>query len=273
LLTSPHVSHELFEWKWHHFAPLGRAQNYLPILKVLSAFEGGAINQVRDDVNRAVHDLNLPVGLGKRRDQPHANLFRDRIDVWRFTGALEEPGLVADELRLTPLGRALLDGSAPFEEAMGRQARRLRFPRIRVRRAADLAGTIDKLRDALDLGPGVCVAEAWHTTVAYIRSHEGWGEIRGEEAARFLSGSVSDTHLGLRAEALLQFRRNGDTTFPPVSGEKERQGRELLRWLGRYGALTDRSQLATQEDFKFEAVSSDEICRWAAWWGSWPTPT
>src|SRR4051812_17965099 len=98
------ITHELYEWRWHNFAPLAREENYVPILTVLANHDRALIAEARDSVNQEVDALALGIGLGLRVGEPHADIFRNRFDVWRFTGSVYEPGLCGDEIRLTPLG-------------------------------------------------------------------------------------------------------------------------------------------------------------------------
>ena len=270
--------HDLFQWNWHHFRPLGRAENYMPILEVLGEHDGELIADARSNVNLSVHALRLSVGLGKRVGQPHADIFRDRIDVWRFTGAIFEPGLVGDEIRLTELGRALLDGSAPFQTAMARQALRLSFPRVRVRKQSHLGAATQALQAALALGPGVNVPRAWMIASGHLREAGQDPSITGEEAARFLSGATSLSEIPKRADAIRRHRRGIPATdYPPVGQDKERQGREIEHWLQRNRSLAAATEATLGLDpadrtFTYKDGSAPEIERWNRWWGSWPFP-
>lgn len=269
-------SHPLFRWSWHHFKPVGEEKAYLPILSVLRDHEGAPVEAARDEVNREVDALGLEVGLGKRRTEPYADIFRDRIDVWRFTGSLFEPGLVEDEIRLTELGHALLDGDAPFDFAMARQALRLRFPRVpRVGRKSRLTEAEGELSLAQDQGPGVNVVRAWTVANALLREGGEAGGIDGDEAARFLSGATSLDDAQRRARALQMERRGLPSGFDPVDKHKARQGREIEHWLTANGALTQDKALAfaldpRDREFEFADGSAAEMLRWSHWWGSWP---
>jgi hypothetical protein len=275
---SSSASHRLLQWNWHHFGPVAQRENYLPILQVLGKHEGEAVKDAREAVNEEVHGLRLEVGLGKRKEEPYADIFRDRIDVWRFTGSLAEPGLVDEEIRLTKLGRALLDGSAPFDAAMARQALRLSFPRIpRLRHKTRLPDAVGELDEALALGPGVNVARCWSLAAGQLREAGEGGGIDGDEAAKFLSGASSLLDIPRRVEAL-QLERNGTPSgFAEVEPDKKRQGREIERWLLANGALTPDGRRTfsldpAEREFEFADGSVAEMERWAQWWGSWPPP-
>jgi hypothetical protein len=265
------LSHTLFEWSWHHFAPLSIEANFVPILEVLADHEGEEVSDARDDINRDVEALGLSVGLGGR------DIIRDRSDVWRFTGVLQEPGLADNEIRLTSLGEAVVNATINFDEAMAWQAARLQFPRVRVRTTTDLSTAVDQLREALGIGPGVRVAEAWAVGVAYLREWGSRAAITGEEAAQFLSGCASINQVPERAEAIRATRTQQPLPgFPVVSSDKRRQGRELMNWLKANGALVDPAEAPVFIDppveppFEFGGSSEAEIRRWADWWGSTP---
>ena len=268
--------HELFEWSWHHFAPLGREENFVPILRVLAAHEGRLVDDARDDVNRDVHALGLPVGLGRREDEPYADIFRDRIDVWRFTGALREPGLAGNAIQLSAIGQAIIAKTVSFEDAMARQAFRLSFPRVRVRRETDLDGAVDKLKAALAFGPGVQVAKAWVSAVAMLRAKGSLPQVSGEECARFLSGCARIDEVPGRASAIHALRSGLPVeAYPAVSSDKERQGRELVNWMIENGALVLGDDAPVFLDnpaygpaFMFSHGDAREIVEWADWWGS-----
>ena len=166
---TPPPTHGLFEWKWHHFHKVAEEANFMAILNVFNKHQGEAWGSARDQVNQEVDALNLGIGLGQRQTEPYADIFRDRVDVWRFTGTLCEPGLANDEVRLTNLGQELVDGRIAFDVAMAHQASRLRFPRVRVHRENGLDAAIDSLKDALAIGTGVRVVEAWALAVAHLR--------------------------------------------------------------------------------------------------------
>jgi len=266
----------LFQWHWHHFAPLTEPQNYLPILGVLSDHEGEQIDEARATVNEAVDRLGLPVGLGKRAGQAFADIFRDRLDVWRFTGSLAEPGLVEEEIQLTELGRALLKDERIFAPAMHRQALRLSFPRIpRLRYEKQIPEAIVQIEEAMAAGPGVNVARAWSLAAGCMREA---GDVRGptgEEAAKFFSGARSLHEIRSRSEALLKERGGETANLPEPSTDKKRQGREIERWLRANGALTKESDRAFSLDpedreFVFREASLEEMIRWSRWWGLSP---
>lgn len=275
----PSSSHELFQWTWHHFRPPAAAKNYLPILEVLASHEGKAVETARGAINREVGELRLGIGLGQRRGQAHADIFRDRIDVWRFTGALFEPGLVDDRIQITELGHALLDGSAPFDEAMARQALRLSFPRVvRIREGARLGKALEELKQALAIGPGVNVLRAWATASGHLRVADETDPISGEEAAKFLSGTTKLDEIPDRAEALRLERIGVPSDYAEPSPGGRRQGSEIKHWLKENGVLAPVDQHAVALDpsdryFAFKEGSVGEMLRWSRWWGSWPRPT
>lgn len=271
----PPSSHELFQWTWHHFRPLAEAKNYLPILDVLANHEGSSVQTARSAINEEVARLQLEVGLGKRKSQRHADIFRDRIDVWRFTGALYEPGLVGDRIQLTELGHALLSG-APFDKAMTRQALRLSFPRVvRIRDSARLGKAVDRLKEALAIGPGVNALRAWATASGHLRVLEETSSISGEEASKFLSGATKLDEVPDRAEALRMERIGVPSGYPEPPAGGRRQGSEIRHWFEANGVLAPINQNAVALDpsdryFVFEDGSVDEMMRWSRWWGSWP---
>jgi len=266
----------LFEWSWHHFNPLGKSRNYLPILEILGEHEGQSVNSARESVGLEAEALELGVGLGKRDGEPYPDLFRDRIDVWRFTGALIEPGLVDEEIRLTALGRTLLEDPSRFEELMLRQALRLSFPRgARARTVAAVDKASGGLEEALEQGPGVNVVRAWSLVSGHLRIHGSDGSLTGEETARYLSGSTSLDEIDERTKALLIDRAGGDSGIADVTSYKKRQGRELELWLRECGALgtADSARCALDpedREFSFKDASSDEMLRWNQWWGALP---
>lgn len=234
------------------------------------------IDEARDAVNEAVHRLKLPVGLGQRKNQPHADIFRDRLDVWRFTGSLAEPGLVGDEIQLTELGHALLENPRLYGPAMRRQALRLSFPRIpRLRRARKLLEATEKLEEALAEGPGANVVRAWSLAAGCLREAGETAGPSGDEAAKFLSGVRALDEISGRVEALLIERAGGVSDFPEPSGDKKRQGREIERWLKENGALIPESTPSfaldpPDREFAFRNGSIEEMRRWSRWWGSAP---
>jgi hypothetical protein len=266
----------LFEWSWHHFNPLGKAENYLPILEVLGEHEGQLVDSARESVGLEAEALDLGIGLGKRTGEKYPDLFRDRIDVWRFTGALIEPGLVGDEIRLTTLGKALLEDPSRFEQLMFRQALRLSFPRgARARTVTSVDRASEKLEEALEEGPGVNVIRAWSLVCGHLRLHGSDLSLTGEEAARYLSGSASLDEIAERTEALRLDRSGGDSGVPDVTSHKKRQGRELEIWLAESGALgtTKEAHCALDPDdreFSFKDASPAEMLRWNEWWGAIP---
>jgi hypothetical protein len=271
-------THDLLEWSWHHFAPLSREVNFVPILEVLADHEGEAVADARANINAEVDSLGLAVGLGKRKGERYSDIFRDRIDVWRFTGCLYEPGLVHEEIRLTPLGHALVTNTVEFGDAMTRQASRLRFPRLRVRREAEIDIAVDKLRESMRAGPGVRVAQAWALAVGHLRERGSATGITGEEAARYLSGCASLSQIAKRADAIIQSRAGQPTpSFSAVSTDKLRQGRELARWLQDNGALIALAEAPVfvsdppvAPDFHFSSASVRVVRDWQEWWGSAP---
>jgi hypothetical protein len=266
----------LFEWSWHHFNPLGQAENYLPILEVLGDHEGYSVDAARESVGLAVEALDLKAGLGRRAGESYPDLFRDRADVWRFTGALIEPGLVDEEIRLTDLGKALLEDPIQFKSLMCRQALRLSFPRgARARTVSAVDKASERLEQALELGPGVNVVRAWSLSCGYLRIRGTHRSITGEEAARYLSGSVALDEIAERTDALWLDRSGGQSGFVQVTPHKRRQGRELEIWLGESGALgTDgetRFALDPEDrEFEFKDASPAEMLRWSEWWGALP---
>jgi hypothetical protein len=272
-LSAP-SSHPLFAWRWHHFRPPAEEANYLAILEVLGDHEGEDIDEARDDVNEEVHALRLGVGLGIRAGEDYADIFRDRIEIWRFTGAIVEPGLVDDEIQLTPLGRALVNKAADFDEAMFRQAVRLRFPHVRVGRASQLEFVLDGLEEAIELGPGVNVARAWVVACGHLRERGHEATVSGDEAARFLSGATAIEDVSERAEALADHASGLPTVYPDPGEGPRRQGREIAFWLRSSGVLFSPGQSALahdpqDRDFEFSEATTTELMRWSDWWGSW----
>jgi hypothetical protein len=264
----------LLQWSWHHFRPLGRADNYQPILKILAAHEGEAVEEAREAVNEEVGGLGLKVGLGQRKNQSHPNIFRDRFDVWRFTGAVIEPGLVDETIQLTQIGHLLLEQPDSFARIMARQALRLSYPRIvRIRRESEVQGTVEELEKALSLGPGVNVVRAWGLAVGHLRERGAAPSISGEKAIRFLSGIASLDEVPDRVEELLKDQTGLPSKIDDVSDDRKRQGRELEVWLTENGALAKTGKPAFSLDpgdreFQFKGASSAELLRWNQWWGA-----
>lgn len=263
---------DLFEWRWHHFRPFNKAENYLPLLEIFAAHDGEAIDDVRLDIGQEAEALSLGVALGAR-SAGRPDLIRDRFDIWRFTGAIFEPGLVEETIQLTPLGLALAAGRADFGDAMRGQARRLRFPYLRVRRSNELENLAEELNEALGLGGGVNVTEAWVLASQLLVDMGEESPMTGEEAARFLSGVPTLDDVPDRVESLVMQRKGRGGTYPDVSNDKKRQGRELKIWLDANGADTTADGLElSYSDFEFQSASTDEIQRWNEWWGAWPPP-
>jgi hypothetical protein len=270
------AGHVLFEWSWHHFNPLGKPESYLPILEVLGEHEGQLVAAAREDIGREAKALGLGVGLGKRAGENYPDLFRDRADVWRFTGALLEPGLVDDEIHLSELGHGLLRDPLLFAPVMTRQALRLSFPRgARARTASAVPKASEELEQALAIGPGVNVVRAWTLACGCLRAAGEAPVLSGEEVAGYLSGATSLAEVPDRVEALRIDRAGGSSGFPDVSAHKKRQGRELALWLEESGALRPDGDLRFSLDppdreFSFVNASVEEMLRWNRWWGSLP---
>lgn len=271
---APSGNRSLLQWSWHHFRPLGRPDNYLPILGVLAAHEGEAVEEAREEVNEEVGGLGLEVGLGQRKGQPHPNIFRDRFDVWRFTGAIIEPGLVNEKIQLTDIGRLLLKQPDAFERIMARQALRLSYPRgVRIRRESDVQKAVEELEEALDLGPGVNVVRSWALAVGHLRARGADPSISGEQAIRFLSGVASLDEVPDRVVEMLRDQTGLPSEIDEVSDDRKRQGRELEVWLTENGALGKAgaplfSLDPDDREFRFTEASSAELLRWNQWWGA-----
>jgi hypothetical protein len=232
------------------------------------------VEQAREEVNAEVGALGLEVGLGQRKGRLHPNIFRDRFDVWRFTGAIVEPGLVDETIQLTDVGHLLLAQPDAFGRIMARQALRLSYPRVvRIRRASEVQKTVEDLEEALELGPGVNVVRAWALAVGHLRERGASPAISGEQAIRFLSGIASLDEVADRAEEVLRDQAGLPSTIDDVSPDRKRQGRELEVWLTENGALGRAGQprFALDPDdreFQFTEASSAELLRWNRWWGA-----
>jgi hypothetical protein len=269
------ATHEFFEWRWHNFAVLGRKENYVPVLEVLADYDCEKIGDVRDELGKYLEALGLKASLGSRDGAP-PDIFRDRADIWRFTGTIYEPGLVGETVKLTPLGEAIVARTLSFEDAMARQAARLRFPRIRVRYESELEGALGDLKTALAFGKGARVIDVLGLAAGCLRELGQNSAITGAEAARFLSGTTRLDEVPIRADAIAKERAGEASGFQEISPDWQRQGNEMLGWMKRSGVLLNPADdLVCLDDpasrfFEFAAATADELRRWAYWWGMWP---
>jgi hypothetical protein len=149
---------------------------------------------------------------------------------------------------------------------------------VRIRESAWLSKAVDRLREALAIGPGVNVLRAWATARGHLRVLGETSAISGDEASKFLSGATTLDEVPDRAEALRMERIGASSGYPEPPSGTRRQGSEIKHWLEANGALAPIDQHAVALDpsdrfFVFKDGSVEEMMRWSRWWGSWPQAT